>query len=54
MTQTHWILAQTLRYRGLPPHTLANVSGLPKNTVYDIVNGKTQGVTLETVDGLLN
>ena len=54
MTQTHWILAQTLQHRGLSPHALAKVSGLSKNTVYDIVNGKTQGVTLETVDRLLN
>jgi transcriptional regulator with XRE-family HTH domain len=54
MRQTHWTLAQTLQSRGLSPHALAKVSGLSKNTVYDIVNGKSQGVTLETVDRLLS
>lgn len=54
MTQTHWTLAQTLQSRGLSPHALAKVSGLSKNTVYDIVNGKSHGITLETVDRLLN
>ena len=54
MTQTHWTLAQTLQSRGVSPHALAKVSGLSKNTVYDIVNCKSQGVTLETVDRLLS
>ena len=52
--QTHWTLAQTLQSRGVSPPALAKVSGLSKNTVYDIVNGKSQGVTLETVDRLLS
>ena len=54
MTATHWTLAQTLQRRGITTHALIKVSGLSKGTVYDIVNGKSQGVTLETVDKLLS
>lgn len=54
MTATHWTLAATLKRRGLSPHALIKATGLSKNTVYDIVNGKSQGITLETVDRLLD
>jgi DNA-binding Xre family transcriptional regulator len=54
MTATHWTLAHTLQRRGITTHALIKVSGLSKGTVYDIVNGKSQGVTLETVDKLLD
>lgn len=53
MTATHWTLAQTLQRRGITPHALIKVTGLSKGTVYDIVNGKSQAITLETVDRLL-
>lgn len=53
MTATHWTLAQTLQRRGITTHALIKASGLSKGTVYDIVNGKSQGITLETVDKLL-
>ena len=54
MTQTHWILAETLRRHGQKVPALARASGLSKNTVYDIVNGKSQAVTLETLDKLMS
>lgn len=54
MTQTHWTLAQTLQKHRQKVPALAQVSGLSKNTIYDIVNGKAQGITLETVDKLLD
>lgn len=54
MTATHWTLAQTLQRRGVTTHALIKASGLAKGTVYDIVNGKSQGITLETVDKLLS
>lgn len=54
MTQTHWTLAETLRRNGKNVSALVKASGLSKNTVYDIVNGKSQAVTLETLDKLLS
>lgn len=54
MAATHWTLAQTLQRRGITTHALIKASGLSKGTVYDIVNGKSQGITLETVDKLLS
>lgn len=54
MTATHWTLAQTLQRRGISPHALIKATGLSKGTVYDIVNGKSQAITLETVDRLLD
>ena len=53
MTATRWTLAQTLQRRGVSTLALIKASGLSKGTVYDIVNGKSQGITLETVDKLL-
>ncbi|GAA3993925.1 hypothetical protein GCM10022631_00020 [Deinococcus rubellus] len=54
MTRTHWTLAETLRRHGKNVSALVKASGLSKNTVYDIVNGKSQAVTLETLDKLLS
>lgn len=54
MTATHWTLAQTLQRQGITPHALIKATGLSKGTVYDIVNGKSQAITLETVDRLLD
>ncbi len=54
MTRTHWTLAETLRKYSKKPPALARASSLSKNTVYDIVNGKTKAVTLETLDKLLS
>jgi len=54
MTHTHWTLAETLQRKGKKVPALARASGLSKNTVYDIVNGKTTSVTLETLDKLLS
>lgn len=54
MTNTHWTLLQTLQRHRQKVPALARASGLSKNTVYDIVNGKTKAVTLETVDRLLD
>ena len=54
MSHTRWTLAETLRRHSKKPPALARASGLSKNTVYDIVNGKTKAVTLETLDKLLS
>lgn len=54
MTHTHWTLAETLQRYGQKAPALAKASGLSKNTVYDILNGKSRAVTLETLDKLLN
>lgn len=54
MKHTRWMLADTLRRYGQKPPALVKTSGLSKNTVYDIVNGKTRAVTLETLDSLLS
>lgn len=51
---THWTLAQTLQKYGQKVPALVKASGVSRNTVYDIVNGKTGAVTLETLDKLLN
>lgn len=51
---THWTLAQTLQKYGQKVPALVKASGVSRNTVYDIVNGKSQGMTLETVDKLLD
>ena len=53
MSQTYWTLAETLRKHGQKVPALIQVCGLSKNTVYDIVNGKSQAITLETVDKIL-
>ncbi|MGI8748232.1 MAG: helix-turn-helix domain-containing protein, partial [Deinococcus sp.] len=53
MTHTHWTLAETLQRKGKKVPALARASGLSKNPVYDIVNGKTTAVALETPDKLL-
>lgn len=53
MRATRWTLAQTLQRRGVSTLALIKASGLSKGTVYDIVNGRSQGITLETVDKLL-
>ena len=54
MTHTHWTLAETLQRHGQKAPALARASGLSKNTVYDILNGKSRAVTLETLDKLLD
>lgn len=54
MTRIHWTLGHTLQKYGQKVPALAQVSGLSKNTIYDIVNGKSQAITLETVDRLLD
>lgn len=51
---THWTLAQTLQKYGQKVPALVKASGVSRNTVYDIVNGKTGAVTLETLDKLLS
>ncbi|WP_135230739.1 helix-turn-helix domain-containing protein [Deinococcus fonticola] len=48
MKATYWTLAQTLQRRGITTHALIKANGLSKGTVYDIVNGKSRGITLET------
>lgn len=51
---TRWRLGETLRRHGKTPLALARASGLSKNTVYDIANGTSRGVELETLDKLLS
>lgn len=53
MPRTQWTLAETLHQYGQKVPALAQLTGLSKNTIYDIVNGKSQAITLETVDKLL-
>lgn len=50
---THWTLAQTLKRHGKKVPALVKATGLPRNTVYDIVKGRTKTVKLDTVDRLL-
>jgi predicted transcriptional regulator len=51
--QTHWKLETTLRRFGKTPMALAKASGLTKTTIYNMVNGSSQAVQLETLDKLL-
>jgi DNA-binding Xre family transcriptional regulator len=53
MTTAHWKLQDTLRRHGKTTMALARTSGLTKTTVYNIVNGKSKAVELETLGKLV-
>ena len=53
MLQTRWTLAHTLHKHGQTVSALARASGLSRSTLYALVNGKTQTVTLETLDKVI-
>ena len=54
MIQIRWTLARTLRRHGQKVPALVAASGVSRNTVYDIVNGKSRAVSLDTVARLLS
>lgn len=53
MTTAHWKLQDTLRRHGKTTVALVRASGLTKTTVYNIVNGKSKAVELETLGKLV-
>ena len=53
MITAHWKLQATLRRHGQTTVALARSSGLTKTTVYNIANGKSKAVELETLGKLV-
>ncbi len=53
MVNTHFKLEPLLRQHKKTPLALAEVSGLSKTTVYNLVNNKAKAVEIETLDKLM-